>query len=188
MPLCKIWKSAHTKKLFYIHPNNVVLNFAEFWKYLKNHEFYWILNVQVRNYQSGGGGIRHSLQLGSGLTSAKLLHGCCAADASPTLRHHPSSSGIRIANRPFGHQRRCTKRLTIIASMWDRQTRRRGSNCVDSDNTRSHHTAPTSQERRSKFYLPNKSSFLTTTDMATRWTENRKHVSDECRGNEQSSS
>jgi len=29
-PLCKIWKSADAKKLFYVHPNNVVLNFTEF--------------------------------------------------------------------------------------------------------------------------------------------------------------
>jgi len=40
------------KKLFYVHPYNVVLNFTEFYKYLKIHECYWILNVQVLNSQS----------------------------------------------------------------------------------------------------------------------------------------
>ena len=51
--LCKIWKSADLKNLFYVHPYNVVLNFTEFKKkYLKIHEFYWILNVQVLNSQS----------------------------------------------------------------------------------------------------------------------------------------
>jgi len=45
-PFCKIWKSADAKKLFYVHPRNVVLNFTNFKKYLKIHEFYWILNVK----------------------------------------------------------------------------------------------------------------------------------------------
>ena len=40
------------KKLSYIHFNNVVLNFSECYKYLKIHEFYRILNVQVLNCQS----------------------------------------------------------------------------------------------------------------------------------------
>ena len=31
---------------------NVVLNFTEFWNYLKMRECYWILNVQVLNSQS----------------------------------------------------------------------------------------------------------------------------------------
>jgi len=55
--LCKIWKSGDAKKLFYVHINNVALNFTEFYwilkyKNLKIHEFYWILNVQILDSQS----------------------------------------------------------------------------------------------------------------------------------------
>ena len=47
-PLCKIWKSVDAENLFYIHLNNVVLNFTEFKKkYLKIHEFCWIFHVHA---------------------------------------------------------------------------------------------------------------------------------------------
>jgi len=43
-------------------------------------------------------------------TSAQLLHGCSAADASPASA--ALTSLVPYTNRLFGHQRRFTKRLT----------------------------------------------------------------------------
>jgi len=41
------------------------------------------------------------------------IHGCTAADVSPAPTPPPSL--VPYTNRPFGHQRRCTKRLTIVS-------------------------------------------------------------------------
>jgi len=46
-------------------------------------------------------------------TSAQLLHARSAADVSPAYAASPSL--VPYTNRPFGHQRMRTKRLTIVS-------------------------------------------------------------------------
>jgi len=65
-------------------------------------------NKLVRNVNSAFSPDQSVLSFRS---SAQLLHGRSAADASPAYAAPPSF--VPYTNRPFGHQRRYTKRLTV---------------------------------------------------------------------------
>ena len=85
---------------------SVILNFTECYQYLKIHEFYWILNVQVLNSQSMMG--RNQWSWGA-FSRAKLGHDGLRGGNSGTIRYDTrcyfnvrSKADISQLNLPHG--------------------------------------------------------------------------------------